>query len=350
MSSYYLSRDYKYKHINDAGSKARLDIEQIMGKMNIRPAGKQYSISKLRICHFIKTLLIVIRMSICISKKDILIIQYPTKYYKTICKLVHLRGGRIITFIHDLSCFRQKHISVKKEIQRLNQSDALICCNPVIENWLKENGYIGYNKKTIVVSLNVFDFLSDSNSPNRKVTWPTNKIVYAGQLSQRKNRFLYIFGNYINNYTINVYGKGFILSDASNPQKFNLKGFMIPNDLISHSEGDFGLVWDGDSVDCCCGNWGEYLAINTPHKVSLYIRCGLPILIWRKAAMAEFIKKNNIGICIDSLRDINDIYQNLSQAEYHTICDNVQRVSRLMSEGHYFTQAVTEAISRLNKL
>ena len=61
-------------------------------------------------------------------------------------------------------------------------------------------------------------------------------------------------------------------------------------------------------------------------------------------------EKNNIGICIDSLRDINEIYQNISQAEYHTMCDNVQRVSRLMSEGYYFTQAVTEAISQLNKL
>ena len=110
------------------------------------------------------------------------------------------------------------------------------------------------------------------------------------------------------------------------------------------------MVWDGDSIDCCSGDWGEYLKLNAPHKVSLYIRCGLPILIWREAAMAEFIEKNNIGICIDSLRDINNIYKNLSQKEYNAMCENVQRVSQLMAEGNYFYKAVTEVISQLNKL
>ena len=115
------------------------------------------------------------------------------------------------------------------------------------------------------------------------------------------------------------------------------KGFMLPDALIGAAEGDFGLVWDGDSVDSCCGNWGEYLMINTPHKVSLYIRCGLPIIIWRKAAMARFVEENGIGICVGSLRDIAGIYTRLTQAEYERMCENVQRVSRMMSEGRFFS-------------
>lgn len=349
MSNYYLSKDYKHKHINDAGSKARMDIERTMNEMGFQPAGRCHTISKNRICHFIRTLAIVMRMPMCVKKGDLLVVQYPTKYYDTVCRLAHLRGANIVTFVHDLGCFRQKHNSVEKEIHRLNQSDALISCNPVIDKWLKDNGFVGYKKKGISEPLHVFDFFSDSQSPDRKKSWPMQQIVYAGQLALRKNRFLYDVGNHVVGYRINVYGKGFDNSSAARPEVFSTKGFMLPDKLISGAEGDFGLVWDGDSVDCCSGNWGEYLMVNTPHKVSLYIRCGLPIIIWRKAAMAQFIEENGIGICVDSLRDMASIYHNFTQEEYNRMCDNVQRVSRMMSEGYYFRRAITAVMARLNK-
>ena len=346
--NYYLARDYKYKHLNDAGSKARMDIERIMEKMGFRPAGRQRTISKNRLRHFILTLAIVLRMPARIKRGDILVLQYPTKYYNAICRLAHLRGSRVITFVHDLGCFRQKHSSAEKEIRRMNLSDGVIGCNPTVCGWLADNGFVGYGKRGIAVPLHAFDFLSDSESPDRKNTWPLRKIVYAGQLAQRKNRFLYDFGHHIEGYTVNVYGKGFDKSHAAGPEKFSIKGFMLPDALIGAAEGDFGLVWDGDSVDSCCGNWGEYLMINTPHKVSLYIRCGLPIIIWRKAAMARFVEENGIGICVGSLRDIAGIYTRLTQAEYERMYENVQRVSRMMSEGRFFSRAIAEATSRIS--
>lgn len=124
---------------------------------------------------------------------------------------------------------------------------------------------------------------------------------------------------------------------------------MLPDKLINSAEGDFGLVWDGGDINSCDGNWGEYLKINTPHKISLYIRCGLPLIIWSKAAMAEFIKTNEIGICVDSLRDINNIYKHLTKDEYKKMCDNVQRISKRLSEGWYCKTAISEVASLLKK-
>ncbi len=149
---------------------------------------------------------------------------------------------------------------------------------------------------------------------------------------------------------MNVYGRGFDKSSAECPEKFNIKGFMLPNKLIGEAEGDFGLVWDGDSVDSCSGDWGEYLKVNTPHKISLYIRCGLPVIVWREAAMAGFIEENGIGISIDSLRDIEGVYERMTQDEYEQMCDNVRRVSDLMSEGGYFSRAISEVVSRVTDL
>lgn len=344
---YYLARDYKFKHLHDAGSKARMDIEQIMEAQGFLPAGKQSSISKNRLRHFVQTLAIVMRMPLHLKQGDLLVVQYPTKYYDTICRWAHRRGALVVTFIHDLGCFRQKCNSVEKEIRRMNSSDGLIGCNPVICKWLANNGFIGYSQRGEIETLHIFDFLSNAQSPDRKSTWPMHNVVYAGQLTQRKNSFLYKFGSYIEGYTVNVYGRGFDSPHAANPEKFHLKGFMRPDDLIQYAEGDFGLVWDGDSIDRCSGNWGEYLAFNTPHKVSLYIRSGLPLILWREAAMATFVKENGIGICIDSLCDIPKIYERITPAEYYRMCDNVQRVSRLMSEGYYFGRAVSAITSRL---
>lgn len=344
---YYLPRDYKFKRLNDAGSKARMDIEHILSMSGYQPAGNKNTISKNRIIHFIQTIAIVIRMFTYIKKGDILILQYPVKYYRILCHLAHFRKAEIVTIIHDLQCFRNKKNSVEKEIYIMNLSDAIICHNPTMCEWLVKNGYKGHNKKGIIETLEIFDFISDSVSPKRQDTWPLHKIVYAGQLARKKNNFLYEVGNYINNYTLNVYGKGFVHSEAAVQERFNVKGFMFPDKLISCAEGDFGLVWDGGDIDSCDGNWGEYLKINTPHKVSLYIRCGLPVIIWRKAAMAQFVKENGIGMCIDSLRDINNIYMNITNEEYSAMCDNVQRISHLLSEGWYCRKAIDKVCSQL---
>ena len=125
---------------------------------------------------------------------------------------------------------------------------------------------------------------------------------------------------------------------------------MLPDELIGCADGDFGLVWDGDSAECCNGDWGEYLTFNTPHKISLYIRCGLPLIVWNKAAMADFVKENGIGICIDSLRDIDEIYEHLTQEEYNKMCDNILRINQAVSKGEYFRNALSEAISLLTQV
>lgn len=344
---YYLPKDNKIKHINDAGSKARRDIEDIMARMGLCPIGRHHGVSKSRIRHFAVTLMSVVRTALRLGRGDILVLQYPVKYYTTLCRVAHLRGARVITFVHDLDCFRVKRHSVGREIGLMNLSDALICCNPTICRWMSANGFVGYSHRGICVSMDVFDFLSPARCVDRKKQGITHRIAYAGQLALRKNKFLYAFGQHIHRYGVNVYGTGFSREDAAMPEKFDLKGFMLPDRLIGCAEGDFGLVWDGDSTDSCHGDWGEYLAINTPHKISLYLRCGLPLIVWNKAAMAAFVQENGIGTCIDTLDDIDRIYEHLTPEEYARMCDNVRRVSRAISRGDYFRKALTEAISRL---
>ena len=56
-------------------------------------------------------------------------------------------------------------------------------------------------------------------------------------------------------------------------------------------EGNWGLVWDGNSIDTCSGNFGEYLRLNAPFKFSLYLAAKRPVVVWRESAMAEYVRK-----------------------------------------------------------
>ncbi|NRO11242.1 Beta-1,6-galactofuranosyltransferase WbbI [Lactobacillus helveticus] len=50
-------------------------------------------------------------------------------------------------------------------------------------------------------------------------------------------------------------------------------------------------------------NTGNYLRYNDPHKLSLYLASGIPVIIWKKAAEAKFVEENKVGITVDSLED-----------------------------------------------
>ena len=78
---YYLPKNYKFKRINDAGSKARIDIERIMDFSGFVPTGKHKAVSKNRLSHFIQTLTTVLRIPIYIKRGDILTQVSDLEYF-----------------------------------------------------------------------------------------------------------------------------------------------------------------------------------------------------------------------------------------------------------------------------
>ena len=174
-------------------------------------------------------------------------------------------------------------------------------------------------------------------------------VVYAGALGYDKNRFLYELDRLPRQWHLSVYGKGFETDKIFNKEYFSYNGFLPADQLISSVQGDFGLVWDGDSYATCVGNYGEYLQYNNPHKVSLYVRCHLPLIIWEKAALAPFIKEKEIGICINSLEELDGKLEKLTVDDYFKMKSRVIEISNLLSVGYFFTKALDEAVKFLTK-
>ena len=246
--------------------------------------------------------------------------------------------------IHDLGSFRRKKLTIPQEIDRLRHSDYLITLNDSMSEWLQSQGC-----EVPKGSLKIWDYLSSAFAVDSREPVSAYTVIYAGALNSNKNRFLYELDSLPRRWHLSVYGKGFEADRISGKDYFSYNGFLSADQLISSVRGDFGLVWDGDSYSTCIGNYGEYLQYNNPHKVSLYVRCHLPLIIWEKAALASFVKEEGIGICINSLEELDDVLSMLSSSDYQKMKENVGRISSRLSEGYYFRQALSDAIGCLSE-
>ena len=333
----YLSRNYK--GLSSAGNKAKTDIEQIMEEMSFRNVGLKQTTYTNEVLSFFATLTGVLKSPFCLHKGDKLVLQYPLKkYFTLVCNMAHLRGAKVIVLIHDLGSFRRKALTVGQEIKRLNHADYIIAHNEKMKKWLEDNGC-----KAKLGVLEIFDYLSNTKAAPQRDTKKPYSVLYAGALSPRKNAFLYEVGAYIHTFNFNLYGNGFETGQAKGKEHFKYMGFVKSDDLIATAQGDFGLVWDGASVSTCSGDFGEYLQYNNPHKTSLYIRCELPVIIWNKAALADFVRENSIGICIDSLEELENTLSTLSERQYMEMKERTARIGQLLSEGYFAMKALQKA-------
>ena len=89
---------------------------------------------------------------------------------------------------------------------------------------------------------------------------------------------------------------------------------------------------------------------NNPHKVSLYLRCNSPVIVWKKAGRAKFIEDNGIGIAIDNLHELKPCLESLASTEYDQLASNVQIINIKLKEGFYLKKALAEANKYLNTL
>ena len=343
MRKRFLSKNYK--GLSSAGNKAKTDIEAVLTKLGYKDAGLKQTSYENKILGFLVTLLGVLKTPFSLRKGDILVLQYPLKkYYAFVCNMAHFRGAKVITIIHDLGAFRRKRLTIEQEIKRLNHSDYIIAHNETMKQWLLQ-----HKSKAQIGCLEIFDYLSSDKAILKEPATLPYVVVYAGALSIKKNAFLYKLGEYIHSYRFNLYGGGFDQDSVMNKDLFTYKGYVPSDELIKNADGHFGLVWDGDSISTCIGVTGEYLKYNNPHKTSLYIRCLLPIIIWNKAALAPFVKENNIGICVNSLEDIDAALSAISKDEYEVMKKNVLAISDRLAEGWYVKKALNEACEYFEK-
>jgi glycosyltransferase involved in cell wall biosynthesis len=146
---------------------------------------------------------------------------------------------------------------------------------------------------------------------------------------------------------MNLYGLGFDYQKLKTEKEKSVLSYegAFPSDVVAyHIKGSFGLVWDGISTEECSGQYGQYLKYNNPHKTSLYILCGLPVIVWDKAAISTFITDNNIGFTVSNLDELSDKLESLSLEEYKKMKTNINLVRTKIISGGYLNDAINHAL------
>ena len=123
---------------------------------------------------------------------------------------------------------------------------------------------------------------------------------------------------------------------------FHYFGSFTPDDLPYNLTGSFGLVWDGPSSETCAGVYGKYLTINNPHKTSLYLASGIPVAIWKNAALARYVEENGCGITVNSLSELNSVISSLTDEEYNEMKEKAKKTGEKLRLGWYTKQAINK--------
>ena len=325
----YISRNYY--NLTSAGNKAKTDNEDTLVEMGAINLGLPRTIRNSKILAFFLDLIGILRACILLKKDDVLFLQYPVKkYFSFLCHVAHLKGARTVSLIHDLGSFRRKKLTIQKEINRLSNSDYIIASNEKMKGWLEEHGL-----QKPVGALGLFDYRSESKCPEEVTEREKVKVVYAGALSMKKNSFLIELSKTLSHWQLLVCGNKEGLQGLQNNPLITYQGFVPSEEFIKHIDADFGLVWDGNSLDGCSGEYGQYLKWNSPHKVSFYLRAGLPLIIWKEAAVAPIIEEAGAGITISSLEELDGKLANLTPEQKKEMKKQAVNLAQKLNKGGF---------------
>lgn len=331
----YISRNYY--NLTGAGNKAKTDNEDTLSEMGAVNLSLPRTVYNNKVLAFFLDLAGVVRACYSLRRGDVLVLQYPIKkYFSFLCRVARLRGCRTVSVIHDLGSFRRRKLTAEKEIARLSHADYIVASNEKMKGWLEEHGM-----KKPVGALGLFDYRAASAPKEKERAASTERtVVYAGALSMRKNAFLILLSQHLSAWSLLVCGNRDGLQGLQDNAHIEYRGFMPSEEFIKSMNADFGLVWDGDSLDTCSGNWGEYLRWNSPHKASFYLRAGLPLIVWTESAIAPIITREGAGIAISSLHELDNIFATITEQELARMKQRAALLAERLNKGAFLREAL----------
>lgn len=181
--------------------------------------------------------------------------------------------------------------------------------------------------------LEVFDYRSSVPAPTQQFA---RKLHYAGSLAPEKAPFLQSWSPALN---LTVYGNP--NQTLRNQQAFAIHPPVHGDILPGIMQDGFGLVWDGD-IQPADNEFGRYTRMNNPHKFSLYMAAGLPVIVWSEMAIATVVQRHQLGYVINSLTDLPALLNTVTAASYRKLQANTGHVNACPQWLLYATCAIND--------
>lgn len=263
-----------------------------------------------------------------------IIIQYPfyTNWrFNEIC--YRLLPKKSILLVHDIPSLRYENgeKEIQHEIKQMNRFAGMIMHNNRMEEWLREHGVT-----TRMVKLGLFDYLVQEVPEKKEKTAVPWTVVFAGNLG--KSQFIdKLAGCQADGLHFAFYG---ISPTEFLKESGCYRGVEESDVLPEVLDGHFGLVWDGNFEEECQETASRYLQYNCPHKFSLYMAAGIPVIVGKKSALAGFVEEHGLGICVGNLGEIREKLARVTVEEYREMCSRVQSVKEKVRNGDYLREAL----------
>ena len=336
-----------YGHHKHAGSKATNDCVDILTglgfkKLAVSKSNEQYDfISKVkRQVSYIKEWSAIYSQ---IEEDSVLVLQHPfrrnqSNRFATLKKLKEKKNVKIISLVHDVELIRNI-FSDKFYQKELNQMLA-VAYKIIVHNDKMKQWFIDYGVSSDrLISLEIFDYLN--KEPQDKNIHFSKHVQIAGNLKANKSPYAYQLEK-LPNLDFDLFG--IFYEPKQIPDNVHYHGSFPADEVPSQLNSGFGLVWDGNQLDTCSGPTGNYLKYNNPHKLSLYLSSGIPVIVWKESAEAEFVEKHHLGIVVSSLYELEEKLEELTEEDYQKYAKNVKKIMKKLQEGDYLKKAVTEAL------
>lgn len=321
-------------------NKARADIEQIAAEMGYAPFvlhapdsanGSVWQAIQVGA----KTLGDWVRAFYRMRQGDLLLVQYPyfpVKGYGVARLALHLlrwKGVKTAALVHDLDSLRRIGGSAARGSDQLLLPgfEALIVHSQRMESYLRTQGVT-----CPMILMEAFDCLSEGEIPVRE---KSRMVAIAGNLAADKSGYLKDIGKVPLEWQL--YGTNWAGSDST---RIEYHGEIAPEKLPETISGAFGIVWDGDSLDGLTGLYGAYALLNSPHKLSTYLAGGLPVIVAKNAATADFVAREQVGVALNSLRELPELIRTMPEEDYQRYAANARRVGAQLRAGENTKRAL----------
>lgn len=321
-------------------NKARADIEQIAAEMGYAPFvlhapdsanGSVWQAIQVGA----KTLGDWVRAFYRMRQGDLLLVQYPyfpVKGYGVARLALHLlrwKGVKTAALVHDLDSLRRIGGSAARGSDQLLLPgfEALIVHSQRMESYLRTQGVT-----CPMILMEAFDCLSEGEIPVRE---KSRMVAIAGNLAADKSGYLKDIGKVPLEWQL--YGTNWAGSDST---RIEYHGEIAPEKLPETISGAFGIVWDGDSLDGLTGLYGAYALLNSPHKLSTYLAGGLPVIVAKNAATADFVAREQVGVVLNSLRELPELLRAMPEEDYQRYAANARRVGAQLRAGENTKRAL----------
>lgn len=338
MNKYYIKFGISQK--SNAGSKAMKDIMLLLEVQGYKPVLSLPTTAN-KIIKLIDIPILLLTLIFKIRKNGSIIYFIPSnilriKFLKAFRKVI---GFKLICFINDIESMRMEKSEkyTHAEMNSISVADIVLVPNDNSVQILRNK----YHFTNHLIPVGVWDYLNNfkyiASEHTANMAFHNKFVAFAGNL----NKAPFISELSLVNLNFKIWGSS---TEEKQDRNIELMGKKTPDELIENISGcTWGLVWDGTSIDTCCGHLGTYLRFNNSHKCGLYLAARVPVIVWEESGMASFVNKYKVGICVSSLHEAADIINSMTPNEYIIYQKNVQSIGPLISKGNFFLEAIKKA-------